>query len=146
MGMLPFGMGEIYLQRCGLFHREAVGFSVEHCRTALLTCGRRCRRAMAGAAAGFAAAAFEVAGQRPPNRPPDGANDTFKRQSTVVAHHVSHPRLPQEVGYFIPPDPTQRYSPMPEGHLVAQTEDVLVDRRGFIYITDKNQGLWVLKY
>jgi hypothetical protein len=59
---------------------------------------------------------------------------------------VSHPRLPQEVGYFIPPDPTQRYGPMPEGPLVVQTEDVLVDRRGFIYITDKNQGLWVLKY
>jgi hypothetical protein len=59
---------------------------------------------------------------------------------------VSHPRLPQEVGYFIPPDPTQRYGPMPEGRLVVQTEDVLVDRRGFIYITDKNQGVWVLKY
>jgi hypothetical protein len=59
---------------------------------------------------------------------------------------VSHPRLPQEIGYFIPPDPTQRYGPMPEGRLVVQTEDVLVDRRGFIYITDKNQGLWVMKY
>ena len=59
---------------------------------------------------------------------------------------VSHPRLPREIGHFIPPDPTQRYGPMPEGRLVVQTEDVLVDRRGFIYITDKNQGLWVLKY
>jgi len=29
---------------------------------------------------------------------------------------------------------------------VAQTEDVLVDTRGFIYITDKNQGLYILKY
>lgn len=59
---------------------------------------------------------------------------------------VSHPRLPREVGYFILPDPMQRYGPMPEGRLVVQTEDVLVDRRGFIYITDKNQGLWVLQY
>ena len=29
---------------------------------------------------------------------------------------------------------------------MTQSEDVLVDRRGFIYLTDKNQGLWVLRY
>jgi hypothetical protein len=28
--------------------------------------------------------------------------------------------------------------------LVAQTEDVLVDRRGCIYISDKNLGLYIL--
>jgi hypothetical protein len=59
---------------------------------------------------------------------------------------VSHPRLPQEVGYFIPPDPERRFGVLPEGRLVVQTEDVLVDRRGYIYITHKNQGLWILKY
>jgi hypothetical protein len=59
---------------------------------------------------------------------------------------VSNPRLPQEVGYFIPPDPERRFGVLPEGRLVVQTEDVLVDRRGYIYITHKNQGLWILKY
>jgi hypothetical protein len=29
--------------------------------------------------------------------------------------------------------------------LVAQTEDVLVDRRGFIYISQKNQGVYILR-
>jgi hypothetical protein len=33
---------------------------------------------------------------------------------------------------------------MPEDKLVVQTEDVVVDRRGFIYISDKNQGVWNL--
>lgn len=61
-------------------------------------------------------------------------------------YDVSNTRLPREVGYFIPPDPTRRYGPMPEDKLVAQTEDVVVDRRGYIYITDKNQGLWILRY
>ncbi|MCZ3365568.1 MULTISPECIES: LVIVD repeat-containing protein [Methanobacterium] len=61
-------------------------------------------------------------------------------------YNVEDPRLPVEVGYFMPPEPRKRYGPMPEGKLVMQTEDVLVDRRGFIYITDKNQGLWILKY
>lgn len=59
---------------------------------------------------------------------------------------VSKPRLPQEVGYFIPPDPEKRFGPMPEERLVVQTEDVLVDRRGYIYISHKNQGVWILKY
>ena len=62
------------------------------------------------------------------------------------AYNVDDPRLPVEVGYFMPPEPRKRYGPMPEGELVTQTEDVLVDRRDFMYITDKNQGLWILKY
>ncbi|MGW6504515.1 LVIVD repeat-containing protein [Nonomuraea angiospora] len=61
-------------------------------------------------------------------------------------YDVSNTRLPREVGYFVPPDPTRRYGPMPEGRLVAQTEDVVVDRRGYIYISDKNQGVHVLRY
>lgn len=61
-------------------------------------------------------------------------------------YDVSSDRLPRETGFFMPPEPTRRYGPMPEGQLVTQTEDVIVDRRGYIYITDKNQGLWVLRY
>jgi hypothetical protein len=61
-------------------------------------------------------------------------------------YDVANTRLPREVGYFIPPDPSRRYGPLPEDKLVAQTEDVVVDRRGFIYISDKNQGIWILRY
>jgi hypothetical protein len=61
-------------------------------------------------------------------------------------YDVSTPTAPSEVGYFLPPDPTRRYGTSPKGKLVAQTEDVLVDSRGYIYITHKNQGLYVLKY
>ena len=60
-------------------------------------------------------------------------------------YDISNPRLPKEAGYFIPPDPVKRYGPVPD-KLVEQTEDVLVDRRGYVYITNKNQGLWVLRY
>jgi hypothetical protein len=59
-------------------------------------------------------------------------------------YDVSEPRQPAEVAWFLPPDPTHRYGPQPPSELVVQSEDVLVDRRGFIYLTDKNQGLWVL--
>lgn len=61
-------------------------------------------------------------------------------------YDVANKRKPFEVGFFLPPEPRKRYGPMPEGKLVLQTEDVLVDRRGYIYITDKNQGVWIVKY
>ncbi|WP_046246661.1 hypothetical protein [Hymenobacter terrenus] len=60
--------------------------------------------------------------------------------------NVANPRQPMEVGHFLPPELTKRYGPMPKGPLVLQTEDVLVDRRGFIYLTDKKQGLWIVRY
>jgi hypothetical protein len=61
-------------------------------------------------------------------------------------YDISTPTAPREVGYFLPPDPKRRYGNFPKGKLVAQSEDVLVDTRGYIYVTHKNQGLWILKY
>jgi hypothetical protein len=61
-------------------------------------------------------------------------------------YDTTDPRQPREVGWFIPPEPTQRYGPQPMGSLVGQTEDVLVDARGYIYLTEKNQGLWILRF
>lgn len=59
---------------------------------------------------------------------------------------LSNLRQPTEVGWFLPPDPVTRYGPQPQSELVVQSEDVLVDRRGIIYVTDKNQGLWILRH
>ncbi len=61
-------------------------------------------------------------------------------------YDISDPRQPTEVGYFVPPEPVKRYGPQPVRVLVSQTEDVLVDARGYIYITDKNEGIWILKF
>jgi hypothetical protein len=60
-------------------------------------------------------------------------------------HDIKDPLLPVETGWFIPPQPSERAGPLPRD-LVTQTEDVLVDTRGFIYVTDKQWGLWVLRY
>jgi hypothetical protein len=59
---------------------------------------------------------------------------------------TTHPRAPREVGYFVPPDPTERRGILPAGRLTAQSEDVIVDARGNIYLTDKNLGLYVLRF
>lgn len=60
--------------------------------------------------------------------------------------NIEDPRNPYEVGYFLPPDPVQRFGPQPPDALVLQSEDVLVDARGNIYLSNKNQGLWILRH
>jgi len=59
---------------------------------------------------------------------------------------IKDPRAPQEVGWFIPPIPTKRGTPIPYPPLVDQTEDVVVDTRGNIYISDKQWGVFILRY
>jgi hypothetical protein len=59
-------------------------------------------------------------------------------------YDIRDPRTPKEIAYFIPPDPRERIGTKPS-RLVAQTEDVLADRRGCIYISQKNQGIYILK-
>jgi hypothetical protein len=59
-------------------------------------------------------------------------------------YDVSDPLLPREVAYFVPENPKRRNGPLPST-LVTQTEDVLVDARGYIYTTDKNHGLIILR-
>jgi hypothetical protein len=61
-------------------------------------------------------------------------------------YDISTPVNPREVGWFLPPDPKVRRGPLPQGALAVQTEDVLVDTRGYIYISHKNQGIWILRY
>ncbi|OGQ80321.1 MAG: hypothetical protein A3F90_10610 [Deltaproteobacteria bacterium RIFCSPLOWO2_12_FULL_60_19] len=59
-------------------------------------------------------------------------------------YDIRDPRTPKEIAYFIPPDPAERIGTKPS-KLVAQVEDVLVDRRGCIYISEKNQGIFILR-
>lgn len=54
------------------------------------------------------------------------------------------PYSPTEIAHFVPEDPKKRIGVLPT-QLVTQFEDVLVDSRGFIYCTDKNYGLFVLR-
>lgn len=61
-------------------------------------------------------------------------------------YDISDPNHPRERAYFVPADPAERLSrPFLPTRLIPQYEDVFVDRRGFIYVSDKNYGLTVLK-
>jgi hypothetical protein len=60
-------------------------------------------------------------------------------------YDISDARLPTEIACFVPPDPEVRRGPLPETALVCQSEDVVVDARGNIFVTDKNLGVYVLR-
>jgi hypothetical protein len=59
-------------------------------------------------------------------------------------YDIRDARQPREIAYFVPADPVERIGSKPS-RLVAQSEDVLVDRRGFIYLSDKNHGIHILR-
>jgi hypothetical protein len=59
-------------------------------------------------------------------------------------YDTSDPLHVREIGYFVPPDPDRRFGVFPTT-LVAQTEDVIVDARGYAYFSDKNQGLIIVR-
>ncbi|MGA2108048.1 MAG: hypothetical protein ABSH25_10450 [Syntrophorhabdales bacterium] len=63
----------------------------------------------------------------------------------VRVYNISDPYLPKEIAYYVPPNPKKRLGMLPLGQLVVSSEDIVVDRRGYIYITDKNLGLHILR-
>jgi len=61
-------------------------------------------------------------------------------------YDIQEPRAPKEVGWFLPPDPQVRRGPLPKTGLVTQSEDVVVDARGNIFVSDKNHGVHILRH
>lgn len=89
------------------------------------------------------------------HHPQPGASHIFASDTLVYltwfnaglrVYDIADPYLPREVGWFLPDDPTQRRGPLPRTALVTQSEDVLVDARGYAYLTDKNHGLHVVRF
>jgi len=60
-------------------------------------------------------------------------------------YDIRAPGVPKPIAYFIPAAPKERRGFLP-AKLATQTEDVVVDSRGYIYITDKTHGLFILRH
>lgn len=53
---------------------------------------------------------------------------------------------PNEVGFWVPPNPTRMVDPRPNRAQVTQSNDCYVDPDGVIFLTDQNGGLYILEY
>lgn len=73
----------------------------------------------------------------------DRVHLTFENAG-LWAFDISNPRLPKAVDWFIPDAPTERRGLLPRT-LATQSEDVAVDSRGYVYLSDKNHGLFILR-
>lgn len=67
---------------------------------------------------------------------------------------ISEASKPREQASFVPPDPAAIIDPRPfdrefdifhGGSRTACTQDVLVDPRGYIYLSGTNDGIWIVK-
>lgn len=67
---------------------------------------------------------------------------------------ISDPTSPAEVASFLPPTPTERMDPRPYMRIFdvihggvkdVCSQDVLVDPRGYIYLSGLNDGIWILQ-
>jgi len=63
----------------------------------------------------------------------------------IRVYDISDPYLPKEIAYYIPPNPTEARAPEPFNKGVVSSEDVVVDTRGYIYMSDKNWGIHILR-
>lgn len=61
------------------------------------------------------------------------------------AYDISDAYCPRETGFFQPQDPVTRRHPHPT-NLVFQGSDIVMDARGYIYMTEMNSGLYVVRY
>jgi len=87
---------------------------------------------------------FHIAQRQPDREDRDDRVYLTYFNAGLRVYDLSDPLLPKEIAYYIPPDPKERRGVLPKT-LVTQSEDVLVDRRGFSYVTDKNHGLHILR-
>ena len=60
-------------------------------------------------------------------------------------YDVSDPYYIKEIAYFIPPNPPREKHPFLPGPVMAITEDVVVDDRGYIYVTCNGDGMYILR-
>lgn len=61
-------------------------------------------------------------------------------------YDTANPYRPEEIGYYLPPDPEVMMDPRPGKARRPSSQDVYVDVNGVVYLTDYNCGLYILEY
>jgi hypothetical protein len=61
-------------------------------------------------------------------------------------YDIRNPFRPEEIGYFVPPNPKRMIDPRPDIKKVLHSVDVYVQPDGRLYMTDFNAGLYIMQW
>ncbi len=64
----------------------------------------------------------------------------------VRVYDIEDQFRPEEVAFYVPPNPAKMMDPRPNRPQVIQSADCYVDRNGLMYVTDPNAGLNILQF
>ncbi len=97
----------------------------------------------------------KMGGQFGPHNLHENRPGSFQSSTTIFAtwqsagvrvFDISDAYRPEEIGYFVPPQPTVWAEPLRGRAKVRHTADIFVSQDGLIYITDYDAGLYILQW
>jgi hypothetical protein len=96
-----------------------------------------------------------MGGQFGPHNLHENRPGSFQSSTTIFAtwqsagvrvFDIANPFRPEEVGYFVPPQPTVWREPLRGRAKMRHTADLWVSRDGLMYVTDYDAGLYILQW
>ena len=60
--------------------------------------------------------------------------------------NLADPYRREEIGYFVPPQPTRWMEPLRGRAKIRHTADLFVAQDGLIYLTDYDAGLYIVQW
>ena len=96
-----------------------------------------------------------MGGQFGPHNLHENRPGSFQSSTTVFAtwqsagvrvFDIANPYRPEEIGYFVPPQPATWREPMRGRAKMRHTADLFVSKEGLIYATDYDAGLYILQW
>lgn len=97
----------------------------------------------------------KMGGQFGPHNLHENRPGSFQSSTTIFAtwqsaglrvFDIADPYRPQEIGYFVPPQPAQWAEPMRGRAKMRHTADLFVAQDSLIYLTDYDGGLYIVQW
>ncbi len=98
---------------------------------------------------------IKLGGQFGPHNLHENRPGSFRSSTTIFAtwqsagvrvFDIADPYRPEEIGYFVPPQPTTWMEPLRGRAKVRHTADLFVAEDGLMYVTDYDAGLYILQW